>query len=151
MRENAITMESPASGDRLRWYGRAKDVDVMLRNDLSYISDIAGLGCLCACAAACRVDWGSRQVHVCLTAEGLPCLYGMLSVERDPASGHFDLVIRQMLQIPIIGVNDAPQVSGAGMCFSSTCVRFVGTAAFGSKMLGPAGPVDWSIKAGTVS
>ena len=44
---------------------------------------------------------------------GLSCIYGTLSVEQNPETGIYDLVLRQMLQIPIIGVNDAPQVSGA--------------------------------------
>jgi len=92
-REKAIVMETPVSGEILRWRGRAKDVDVMLQN-ISYSSDLPGLS----------------------------CLYGTLSVEQSPETGIYDLVLRHMLQIPIIGVNDAPQVSG---------------------------PVDWSIQAGT--
>ena len=40
-REKAIVMESPVSGPILRWRGRAKDVDVMLRN-LTYTSGTPG-------------------------------------------------------------------------------------------------------------
>ena len=40
-REKAIVMETPVSGEILRWRGRAKDVDVMLQN-ISYSSDLPG-------------------------------------------------------------------------------------------------------------
>ena len=86
---------------------------------------------------------------------GLSCLYGTLSVEGSRGSGEYDVLVRQMLQIPILGVNDAPEVSGAWVAAS---VNFCDRGNPPCEEVFPvcsgkphAGPIDWSIKAGTVT
>ncbi|CAE8681584.1 unnamed protein product [Polarella glacialis] len=85
LRERGVEMRRPMQGgSTLEWLGPASAVDLMLQNHVSYTCNVSGFFTV-------RVS---------------------LRVEQSPRNFQFDYMASRSLMIPVIGVNDAPEISG---------------------------------------